>query len=62
MTMSSHVAPSVAEVLRALLSERSELSEVFVVGFTEEPIAALVEVLADLTTLRRSESLPPNRC
>lgn len=48
MTMSSHVAPSVAEVLRALLSERSELSEVFVVGFTEEPIAALVEVLADL--------------
>jgi hypothetical protein len=48
MTISSHVAPSVAEVLRALLSERSELSEVFVVGFTEEPIAALVEVLADL--------------
>ena len=48
MTMSSHVAPSVAEVLRALLGERSESSGVFAVGFTEKPVAALVEVLADL--------------
>ena len=48
MTMSSHVAPSVAEVLRALLGERSESSGVFAVGFTEEPVAALVEVLVDL--------------
>ena len=48
MTMSSHVAPSVAEVLRALLGERSESSGVFAVDFTEKPVAALVEVLADL--------------
>ena len=46
--MSSHVAPSVAEVLRALLGERSESSGVFAVGFTEKSVAALVEVLADL--------------
>ena len=48
MTMSSHVAPSVAEVLRTLLGERSESSGVFAVDFTEKPVAALVEVLADL--------------
>jgi hypothetical protein len=46
--MSSHAEPAVDEVLRALLSERYELSELFAVGFTEESVGALVDVLTDL--------------
>ena len=46
--MSSHAESSVTQVCRALLSERSKSSAVFAVGFSEESIGGLVEVLADL--------------
>ena len=48
MAMSSQVAPTVAEVHRALLNETSGSSELFMTGFTEETTAAVIAVLGDL--------------
>ena len=45
---SSHVAPTVAEVQRAIFADAPGSSEVFVAGLGEESTAALVDVLTDL--------------
>ena len=48
MASSSQIAPTAAEVYRAILTDMPASSEVFVAGLAEEPTAALVAVLADL--------------
>jgi len=48
MASSSHVAPTVAEVQRAIFADAPGSSEVFVAGLGEESTAALVDVLTDL--------------
>ena len=48
MASSSYVAPTVAEVQRAIFADAPGSSEVFVAGLGEESTAALVDVLTDL--------------
>jgi hypothetical protein len=48
MSIPSRVAPTVAEVHRAVLADMPASNEVFAAGLTTEPTVALIEVLADL--------------